>query len=514
MKKYRKSIVFILILALVLSLTACGSDKKGDSDTNTTTSSRDTSKTEKAASIKPGDDVPDGDKAGPATTDKIFGGADVSTKGADDSYGSGDIAYETYPEAVTDSLDGGRLYMAESKSASGLSASGMLGGSYGEYERTSGGDGDIIIPVKPIDGDDIIWDPDEPIITVAPVIQPRAGLLTAGEWNDNKNFEFLKKLLADGQDYQYKTFFTNWSLAPFNRLSIKCTAGQDAVTGANVTVLDASGNPIWKGVTDYEGMCYAYYGLLDADMMPALVMVSSNGEEKTYQVDNADLIDSSVITIDFSAKNTAEKKLDLMFTIDTTGSMGDEIIYLQKELEDVIRRVQADCDNIPVRLSVNFYRDMEDDYVVRPYEFTSDINSALALLNKEYADGGGDYEEAVELALQSSVFDHSWDSDSIKLMFLVLDAPPHNTQTIKESLIKSIQKASEMGIRIIPVASSGVDKDTEFLLRSFAMTTGGTYTFLTNDSGIGGDHIEPTIGEYQVEQLNDLLVRVIEEYIK
>ena len=252
--------------------------------------------------------------------------------------------------------------------------------------------------------------------------------------------------MADGQDYQYKTFFTNWGLAPFNRLSIKCTAGQDAVTGANVTVLDASDNPIWKGVTDYEGMCYAYYGLLDADMMPALVMVSSNGEEKTYQVDNADLIDSSVITIDLSAKNTAEKKLDLMFTIDTTGSMGDEIIYLQKELEDVIRLVQADCDNIPVRLSVNFYRDMEDDYVVRPYEFTSDINSALALLNKEYADGGGDYEEAVELALQSSVFDHSWDSDSIKLMFLVLDAPPHNTQTIKESLIKSIQKASEQNL--------------------------------------------------------------------
>ena len=38
------------------------------------------------------------------------------------------------------------------------------------------------------------------------------------------------------------------------------------------------------------------------------------------------------------------------------------------------------------------------------------------------------------------------------------------------------------------------------------------YIFITNHSGVGGDHIEPTIGYYQVEQLNDLIVRLIKEY--
>jgi hypothetical protein len=42
--------------------------------------------------------------------------------------------------------------------------------------------------------------------------------------------------------------------------------------------------------------------------------------------------------------------------------------------------------------------------------------------------------------------------------------------------------------------------------------TGGTYTFLTNHSGIGNDHLEPTIGDYEVEKLNDLMIRVIKEY--
>ena len=96
---------------------------------------------------------------------------------------------------------------------------------------------------------------------------------------------------------------------------------------------------------------------------------------------------------------------------------------------------------------------------------------------------------------------------------MVLDAPPHNTSSIRESLASSITDAINKGIRIIPVASSGVDKSTEFLLRTFAMTTGGTYTFLTDHSGIGGSHIEPTIGSYDVENLNDLLVRIINEYL-
>ncbi len=70
-----------------------------------------------------------------------------------------------------------------------------------------------------------------------------------------------------------------------------------------------------------------------------------------------------------------------------------------------------------------------------------------------------------------------------------------------------IKKAAEKGIKIIPVSASGVNKDTEFLFRFFAVATNGTYVFITNNSGIGGDHIEATVGDYEVELLNDLMVR-------
>ncbi|SCY83782.1 hypothetical protein [Alkaliphilus peptidifermentans] len=134
-------------------------------------------------------------------------------------------------------------------------------------------------------------------------------------------------------------------------------------------------------------------------------------------------------------------------------------------------------------------------------------------LNKQYADGGGDYEEAVEEALKDAIENHQWSSNArARLLFLVLDAPPHHTANNVKTLHNVITKAAADGIRIIPVASSGVDKDTEALLRFFSISTGGTYVFLTNHSGIGNDHIEPTVGDYKVEFLNDLLVRVINEY--
>ncbi|MEF9479208.1 hypothetical protein OWR28_17025 [Chryseobacterium sp. 1B4] len=46
-------------------------------------------------------------------------------------------------------------------------------------------------------------------------------------------------------------------------------------------------------------------------------------------------------------------------------------------------------------------------------------------------------------------------------------------------------------------------------MRTFALLTNGTYTFLTDDSGIGNSHIKPTIDSYEVEKLNDLLLRLI-----
>lgn len=336
--------------------------------------------------------------------------------------------------------------------------------------------------------------------------QAHAGLLTSGEWSDNKNYSFWTDLLTTRQEWSYLP--TRWNLNTLNRVAVTVTSGQ--APAENITVKLLSGNTvIWESVTDNSGTAYLFSDFdSNNQYLPTKVVAEYNG----VLLAEAEYSQGGEISLEVQSQSSV-KGLDLMFMIDTTGSMGDELSYLQTELTNIVDRVVSK-NNIPVRISVNFYRDVEDDYVVRSFEFTDNISSAVRDLNNQYASGGGDYEEAVEEALADAVYNHSWDNNNTKLMFLVLDAPPHYTSNNADALASTLAEASAEGIRIIPVASSGVDTETEFLCRTFAVATGGTYTFLTDHSGVGGSHLEPTIGYYQVEKLNDMIVRIIESYIE
>ena len=329
---------------------------------------------------------------------------------------------------------------------------------------------------------------------------PQAGLLTGGEWRDNDHWSDWKELYSTRDDWS--TYKKYWRI-PFDyRIAVKVTDDGQPLEGAKVTCGGTS------AVTDNKGRAYLFYTALNGSTEQITVSYGDITEELDGVVGDAEL------TCELSgASAESSKKLDFMIMCDTTGSMSDELEYLQEELKDIITRIQHDNSNLPIRLSINFYRDEGDEYVVCEYPFTEDIGAAVEELGKQYAAGGGDFPEAVHTALESAVNNHDWQEDSVKLMFLVLDAPPHDDPQIIDSVNSLVAQAAEQGIRIIPIASSGIDKSTEYLLRTMAFTTGGTYTFLTNDSGIGGDHIEATVGAYNVERLNDMMVRIVNGYL-
>jgi hypothetical protein len=339
----------------------------------------------------------------------------------------------------------------------------------------------------------------------------RAGQLTAGEWSDNLNWDFFDGVRKKND---WKGMEPNWGFDLGNRYYVKVTSGGKPQNDVKVVLKDKKGKTVYEGRSDNNGNCYLFAGLFEKETAAGgTIEVATSGGTKTIDAGSAGNI--RPITVDISRSTKAANKLDIMFMIDATGSMGDEINYLKEELSDVVRRVKAESEQmVDIRVSANVYRDKGDEYVVRSFPFTNDMSKVLTNLSAQYAGGGGDFEEAVEEGLDDGINKHDWSEDATaRIMFLVLDAPPHNTPENKAKIQKAVTNAAKKGIHIIPVTSSGIDKNTEFLMRFLSIATGGTYVFLTDHSGIGNSHIEPTIGKYDVEYLNNLMVRLIKAYL-
>ena len=337
------------------------------------------------------------------------------------------------------------------------------------------------------------------------IMTAAAGTLTGGEIRDLKNWDNWLRTLDEN-------IMSAWNLFAKNRITVYVHDGSTALNNVSVKLMSGE-QCCYSAVTDISGHAYLFYNIKSGeDIVPDVLQVeTSDGNYENYEL--ADCLNSeSLAEIELQSENP-ELKMDLMLVTDTTGSMGDELEFLQAELEDVILRVEEET-GIDIRTSVNFYRDEGDEYVVKYYDFRENEAEVTDILREQSANGGGDYEEAVEVALDNAINGHAWaDDGSIKLMFLVLDAPPHNTEEISEMLYELMVEASGEGIRIIPVAASGADDATQQLLRSFAILTGGTFVFLDDNSGVGYSHEIPVdSSEYDSEYLNSMLIRIIGEY--
>lgn len=336
-----------------------------------------------------------------------------------------------------------------------------------------------------------------------------AGQLTAGEWSDLLEWEYWNGVIADSA---WRHMPGHWRFNPRTRLVVRVQSGGRPLCDATVRVENRKGAQVWAARTSNAGIAYAFPEMFDELAGPYTVTAEANGNTTKAMIDcNGSSTELRLSLPEYRSANG----LDIMFVVDATGSMGDEMEYLKSELRDVIGRVEKmNSEALDVRLGINVYRDHGDEYVVRSFGFTKNINDALANLANQRAGGGGDFEEAVEEGLADGINKVEWrDVARAKLLFLVLDAPPHHTPERIERLRTLTRDAAAKGIRIVPVAASGINKETEFLLRFLAVSTGGTYTFITDHSGIGGAHLKPTIGQYKVELLNNLLVRLINGYV-
>lgn len=499
-KKY-SLLVFALLLTMLTS--ACSSAGR-DTESPASGDSKASAVVSEASKTEPSDEDPDA-PVEPRITYSKDGGAGTSK---DMLAAREALTYDSFTadEPVGEAYGEKSLTAAAAAPGSAGAVKNEITADAGDYpptvsaEASFGGDDVVVIdPVEP--------DPYQP--------EPAIGLLTAGEWKDNDNWGFFTNLVNSD-----RISFPSYGIDPRYRIKIDVTSPDKApLANVKVDLLDKDDNIIWSAVTDKNGAAYVFddkegsgYSVQVSDgTKTQKTELSADASKPVAETDpqsqqqgraSADI----AFGVTFDGEDKKYEKLDLMFIVDATGSMGDEMVFLQKEFTGISEAV----GDKNTRYSVNFYRDEGDEYVTKCYDFTKNVADLQKQLNSEVATGGGDTPEAVDRILEESIVKSRWSEDSVKLAFMIFDAPPH--EGTEESILNSVKAAAEKGIRLIPVVSSNSERETELFGRACAIATGGTYVFLTDDSGVGGSHLEPIIGKYQVEKLYDLIIRVIDEY--
>ena len=344
----------------------------------------------------------------------------------------------------------------------------------------------------------------------------KAGVLTAGEWNDLSHWDFWSGLM-DSQDYGGMSQY--WQMYTPRRVAVRVADAAGKRLPALRITLEQDRKVLWSTLTDNQGEADLWVDPFHAQAGTDNLVLTIDGKPQASAPKlspwNVQQEEAEVNFYILDKAQAAEMRADIAFIVDATGSMGDEIDFLKKDLINILDRAKGGLSGVDLRTGAVFYRDEEDEYVTKFSPFTDDYRKTIQYISMQYADGGGDLPEAVHTALEAGLQNLAWNTSArARIAFLVLDAPAHqDRQGVVESLQASVREYAKQGVKLIPVFCSSPSKECEFMCRFFAVLTGGTYVFLTDDSGVGGAHIEPSVGDFQVEPLNDLLVRLIAKYV-
>lgn len=338
-----------------------------------------------------------------------------------------------------------------------------------------------------------------------------AGTLTAGEIHDFSKWE----LWSDIAEEDLAEYQELWQMNPRQRVTLQLQNQQEqALADARVELL-ANGQIVWEARTDNTGKAELWWQALGEEPAEAKLSIRVRHSREVSLLEGAQFFSNGLNHAQLPLSCTSKDAVDIAFVTDATSSMRDEIRYLQSDMQSILERAERDHPNFDLRSAAVFYRDYQNQFpLANSSDFTANIQETVDFIHKPMIGGScGDIPEAVEAGLHMAIEELSWREEArARLLFLILDAPPHDRPKAKEELHRLVRSAARKGIRIIPVSCSGVDKSTEYLMRAMALLTNGTYTFLTDDSGVGNPHLEPTTDSYEVEKFNDLIQRLIFQF--
>jgi Mg-chelatase subunit ChlD len=339
---------------------------------------------------------------------------------------------------------------------------------------------------------------------------PSESGLKAGYSDDNDQFNYFVKFLSE-----YGPQVESYPLKIGERiiLTVKDAKGKPACN-AEIAV-QVGGKTVAVG-RSYASGAFHLYPLEYPEAPGYSVIVSYSDEKKTVKVDRKGPR-SVEIKLDGTRKIAKETPLDILFVMDTTGSMGEEIVRLQDMMEIIHDNVSAVTPKPAVRFGLVLYRDKDDAYVTKIVPFTSDMIVFQDALDEIEADGGGDNPEDLQSALSDAVNKMEWNRDGVRLAFVITDAEPHLDYGQSYTYASAARDAKAKGIKLFSVGTGGLPLQGEYVLRQISQFTAARYIFLTygekseSEGGAPASVSHHTGSNFQTDKLEAIIIRFARE---
>jgi Mg-chelatase subunit ChlD len=185
------------------------------------------------------------------------------------------------------------------------------------------------------------------------------------------------------------------------------------------------------------------------------------------------------------AANEQRPRIDVVFVLDTTGSMSNLIEGAKRKIWSILNQIVAGKPTPEVRVGLIGFRDRGDEYVTQVTDLTEDIDELYSKLMAFRAGGGGDTPESVNQAVHEAVTKIAWSEGDkvLRVVFLVGDSPPHMDYSDDVKYPDACQLAARKGI-IINTVRCGGNAQTEKIWKEIADLAEGTYVSLAQSGGM------------------------------
>jgi len=179
-------------------------------------------------------------------------------------------------------------------------------------------------------------------------------------------------------------------------------------------------------------------------------------------------------------------QLEMVFVLDTTGSMGGLIDGAKQKIWSIVNDVMKTPQHPKVKIGLVAYRDHGDAYVTKVLPLTDDLDKVYSTLMEYQAAGGGDTPEDVRQALADGVHKTGWSARGphvAQILFLVGDAPPHDDYHQEPDTLTSTGEAVKAGIIVNTIECGGAE-DTRVAWQKICQRGEGKFFQIAQDGGV------------------------------